>query len=213
LIQEDQSWSWSEIDARVDAMVAALRAKGVGKGDRILVQSRNTLQLFETCWVAFRLGCVWVPTNFRLTPPEVAYLGSSSGARVMVYEAAFAGHVDAVRQASGHLEHVVCIGTPRDNEYSYEELVFRHGNAKKWEEAVSHEDPLWFLYLGNHGTTQSGCAYPRANGVRCHQSLGRPDPRNERRRLLDCSRASVSRGGHTRPVERRQRSADGSAAQ
>src|SRR5206468_2329287 len=89
VIQENRSWSWSQIDARVDAMVAALRDKGVAKGDRILVQSRNSLQLFESSWVAFRLGCIWVPTNFRLTPPEVAYLGSSSGASVMLYEEAF----------------------------------------------------------------------------------------------------------------------------
>ena len=86
LIQGDQTWSWSHIDQRVDALVAALRAQGVRKGDKILLQSRNNLPMFESCWAAFRLGCVWVPTNFRLTPPEVAYLGASSGASVMIVE-------------------------------------------------------------------------------------------------------------------------------
>jgi len=81
VIQGDQRWTWHEIDQRVDAMVSALRELGLRKGDKILVQSRNNLQLFESCWVAFRLGCVWVPTNYRLTPSEVAYLGASSGAR------------------------------------------------------------------------------------------------------------------------------------
>ena len=108
-------------------MVAALRHQGLRKGDRILVQSRNNLQLFESCWVAFRLGCVWVPTNFRLTPPEVAYLGASSGARAMIYETDFAEHADAVRAASPRT------GT-RDlhrrrratGEQSYDELVERH---------------------------------------------------------------------------------------
>ena len=66
LIQGEQQWTWSEIDRRVDAMVSAMRQLGMQKGDRILVQSRNNLQMFESCWVAFRLGCVWVPTNFRL---------------------------------------------------------------------------------------------------------------------------------------------------
>ena len=73
LIQGAAWWSWREINARVDAMVAALRALGVQPGDKLLVQSRNNLALFESCWVAFRLGAVWVPTNFRLTPAEVAY--------------------------------------------------------------------------------------------------------------------------------------------
>ena len=96
LIQEGgRSWTWGEIEARVAAMTAALRALGLKKGDRILVQSRNNLQMFESCWVAFRLGCVWVPTNFRLTPPEVAYLGASSGAVAMIVEDIFPGHTDA----------------------------------------------------------------------------------------------------------------------
>lgn len=49
LFEDDNSWTWTEINARVDAMAAALRYKGVKKGDKILVQSRNNIQLFESC--------------------------------------------------------------------------------------------------------------------------------------------------------------------
>ena len=155
LIQDEQRWTWRQIDSRVDAMVAALRALGLKKGDRILVQSRNNLQMFESCWVAFRLGCVWVPTNFRLTPPEVAYLASSSGACAMIVEDCFPDHTDAVRAASGALQHVLCIGNPRPAEHGYEELVQRHlpGVAASRAEAtvVAYDDPLWFFYTS--GTT------------------------------------------------------------
>ena len=157
VILGEQRWSWSRIDARVDAMVAALRAMGVGKGDRLLVHSRNNLQLFESCWVAFRLGCVWVPTNFRLTPPEVAYLGSSSGARVMIYEEGFGAHVDAVQQACAQLQSVICIGSPRPGESGYEDLVGRHSGAEAAEAEVAHDDPLWFFYTsGTTGKPKAG---------------------------------------------------------
>ena len=73
LVWRDRRWSWAELDGRVDALVAGLRALGLGKGDRILVQSRNCNQLFESLWAAFKLGAVWVPANFRLTPPEVSF--------------------------------------------------------------------------------------------------------------------------------------------
>ena len=82
LIWGEQTWTWAQVDARVDAIAAALAARGVGKGDRVLVQARNSNQFLESMFVCFRLGAVWVPTNFRLTPPEVAYLAQSSGARV-----------------------------------------------------------------------------------------------------------------------------------
>lgn len=157
LIQGDQQWSWSDILRRVDAMVAALRDLGLQKGDRILVQSRNNLQLFESCWVAFRMGCVWVPTNFRLTPPEVAYLGASSGAKAMIYEADFAAHVDAVKAASGNLEHVLCIGAPRNSELDYEALVARFSQCDAHVEMVTHDTPLWFFYTsGTTGRPKAG---------------------------------------------------------
>lgn len=151
LIQGAAWWSWREINARVDAMVAALRALGMQAGDKLLVQSRNNLAMFESCWVAFRLGAVWVPTNFRLTPAEVGYLGRSSEATVMLAEDCFPGHVDAVREASTHLRHVVTIGQPREDELSYEALVHSHLGAPTAPATVHADQPLWYFYTS--GTT------------------------------------------------------------
>jgi len=76
----DKSWTWREIDAGVSVLAAALAARGIAKGDRILVHSKNCDEMFWSMFAAFRLGAVWVPTNFRLMPDEVAYLAASSGA-------------------------------------------------------------------------------------------------------------------------------------
>ena len=162
LIQGEQSWTWAQIDARVDALVAALRALGLKKGDRILQQSRNNLAMFESAWAAFRMGCVWVPTNFRLTPGEVAYLGASSGAVAMLVETVFAGHAAAVREAAPALQHVVWIGPQSghdlpDGELAYEDLLAQHDGAATTEETVAHDDPLWFFYTsGTTGKPKAG---------------------------------------------------------
>jgi fatty-acyl-CoA synthase len=157
LIQGERHWSWHEINARVNAMVAALRGLGVKAGDKLLVHSRNSHQMFESCWVAFRLGAVWVPTNFRLTPPEVAYLGASSGASVMLYDDAFPEHVDAVRAANASLTHVVAIGRARAGELSYEALVQTHLGQVPLPAAVAYNDPLWFFYTsGTTGKPKAG---------------------------------------------------------
>ncbi|MFO1321421.1 MAG: acyl-CoA synthetase [Burkholderiales bacterium] len=157
LIQGDRSWTWKEINARVDAMVAALRALGIRTGDKLLVQSRNSLAMFESAWVAFRMGAVWVPTNFRLTPPEVAYLGTSSEAVVMLAEDAFREHVDAVRAASPTLQHVIILGEPRPGEHSYEALVAAHLGAGTDLTPVPADQPLWFFYTsGTTGRPKAG---------------------------------------------------------
>ncbi len=156
LIQGEQRWTWAQIDQRVDALVAALLALGLKKGDRILLQSRNNLAMFESGWAAFRMGCVWVPTNFRLTPGEVAYLGESSGAVLMLVEPVFAEHAAAVRAASNTLRHVVWIGegdasATRATDARYEALVQQHLGASPAEVSVDYDDPLWFFYTS--GTT------------------------------------------------------------
>ncbi|MCK6424154.1 MAG: acyl-CoA synthetase [Burkholderiaceae bacterium] len=158
LIQGERSWTWAQIDARVDALVAALRALGLKKGDRILQQSRNNLAMFESAWAAFRMGCVWVPTNFRLTPGEVAYLGASSGAVAMLVETVFAGHAAAVREAAPALQHVVWIGPDApDGELVYEDLLAAQAGAAPTEETVAHDDPLWFFYTsGTTGKPKAG---------------------------------------------------------
>ena len=146
LILEERSWTWREIDERVDALVQALHSLGMRPGHKLLVQSRNNLALFESCWAAFRLGAVWVPVNFRLTPPEVAYLGSASEATVMLAEDCFAAHVDAVRGASTHLAQVVTIGTPRAGEHGYEALLAAHAGAPKAVADVEADTPAWYFY-------------------------------------------------------------------
>lgn len=157
LIAGDRTWTWRQINTRVNAMVAALRDLGLKKGDRVLLQSRNNLQTFENSWAIFKLGCVWVPTNFRLTPPEVAYLGASSGATVMIAEDCFHTHVDAVKAASPAVKHIIAIGTPRSGELAYEALVTQYMGAGDVEETVAYDDPLWFFYTsGTTGLPKAG---------------------------------------------------------
>jgi fatty-acyl-CoA synthase len=92
-----------------------------------------------------------VPANYRLTPPEIAWLGESSGARAMVYDDGFEAHVDAVGAASPALETVIAIGTARPGEHRFDDLVDAHMGAPACEATVAYDDPLWFFYTS--GTT------------------------------------------------------------
>lgn len=152
LVWCDRAWSFAELDARVDRLVAALRSLGVGKGDRVLVHSRNSNAMFESMWACFKAGAAWVPTNFRLTPAEVAYLGSSSRAVVMLRDAGFGGHAAAVRAASSHLRQVIAVGDAAGDELDYETLLAAQVPPLADHEAdVGYDDPCWFFYTS--GTT------------------------------------------------------------
>jgi fatty-acyl-CoA synthase len=150
LIWGERSWSWAEMDRRVDAMAAALAASGLGKGDRILVQSRNCNQMFESMFACFRLGAVWVPANFRQSPSEVAYLGAASGASAMICGVEFPEHAAAAAGEVPGLRLVVSIGAAEFGP-DYDALVAQHLGSAVAVADVEYDDPCWFFFTS--GTT------------------------------------------------------------
>ena len=130
------------------------------KGERILLHARNSNAVLETMWASWMLGAVWVPTNFRLTPPEVAYLAQSSGASVHVLDSAFPEHAEAARVENPNARLHVSIG---GGDLTWDSLA---GGAARMERAadVDRDDAAWFFYTS--GTT----GRPKA-GVLTHGQL------------------------------------------
>lgn len=149
-VEAGRTVTWAEMDARVDAMAAELAARGIAKGDRILVQSKNCLEMFESMFAAFRLGAVWVPTNFRQTPSEVAYLASASGATAMICHRDFPEHVAAAKAEAPAISTVIAIGAAGFGP-DYDALVAARLGETVAVADVEHDDPCWFFFTS--GTT------------------------------------------------------------
>ena len=146
----ERTWTWGEMDVRVDAMAAALADRGVAKGDRVLVQAKNSNQMFESMFACFRIGAVWVPTNFRQTPAEVGYLAEASGASAMICGREFPDHVTAARAAAPGIRFVLSIGASEFGE-DYDAVVAAHAGRAVPVADVEHDDPCWFFFTS--GTT------------------------------------------------------------
>jgi len=145
LVWGERRWSWAEMEARSAAIAAALVGRyGLGKGDRILVQSANCNQMFEAMFACWRVGAVWVPANFRQTPDEIAWLAASSGARAILCGAEFPDHAAACGAE-------ICIGIGEGLGDSYEALVAEYQGQAPRAVAVDRDDPCWFFFTS--GTT------------------------------------------------------------
>src|SRR5690349_11429167 len=139
-IWAETSWTWREIDRHVSALAAALVARGIAKGDRILVHSKNGEEMFVSMFAAFRLGAVWVPTNFRLMPDEVAYLAQASGAKAFLCHVDFPEHAAAV--TGGALEFIWSVdGKASFGERSVTDAIASQAGAVVENVAVEHDDP------------------------------------------------------------------------
>jgi acyl-CoA synthetase (AMP-forming)/AMP-acid ligase II len=146
LVWGEATWTWAELEARATAFAAAMRDRyGMQKGDRLLVQSANCNQMFEAAFACWKLGCVWVPANFRQTPEEVAWLAASSGAKGLLVGAEFTDHIAACDAVA----FTVTIGGAGEDDY--DTLVTAYADATVSAAPVDRDDPAWFFFTS--GTT------------------------------------------------------------
>jgi fatty-acyl-CoA synthase len=154
LIWGSSTWTWTQFDARVSALAAGLAELGVRAGDRVLVHSKNSNEMFESLFAAFRLGAVWVPTNFRITPDEVVYMASVAQSRVFLCQSDYPEYAAAVLEAAPEMSVVWLEGTKavdRDQRPRADDLIARHLGESVPNAAVGRDSPCWFLFTS--GTT------------------------------------------------------------
>ena len=124
-----QDTTWRELNDRTHRLAAALRRRGVEFGDRILVVMLNRTEYVELVFAANLIGAIPVPVNIRMTPPEIGFLVSDSGAKVIATETMLAPLADAVAAQTGAIEQIIVVGgAQNENQADYEALVAEDGS-------------------------------------------------------------------------------------
>jgi len=121
-------WSYAELDRITNRLANGLAAKGIGRGDRVAIVSRNSHAFVALRFAVARLGAVLVPINFMLNAGEVAYVLRHAGARLLAVgpdHVALAGA--AVAQATA-VEHLLWLpgeapSTPPDGMLTFEAVL------------------------------------------------------------------------------------------
>lgn len=153
LIWGEESWDWRELDAQVSALAAGLQARGVQAGSAILVHSKNSNEMFLSMFAAFRLGAIWVPTNFRVKPEELLHMVEVSGSTVFLCQTDFPEHAEAVTQHFPQMDLLWLRGTPApaDSRPLVADLLRDHAGAVTPNADVFSNSPCWLLFTS--GTT------------------------------------------------------------
>jgi len=86
--ESGRAFSYRQCFEASQRLAHALRAKGVGKGDRIAVLAQNELEYILLFFAGQRLGAILVPVNFRFTTAEVRHIVTDSGAKLLIAQQA-----------------------------------------------------------------------------------------------------------------------------
>jgi fatty-acyl-CoA synthase len=91
-----RQWTWAQFDrdARRTEALLRMRIKDP-RGERIAVLSRNSAAMLIVQQACIRAGAVFVPLNWRLAAPEIAFLLEDAAPALLIHEDAFTELVPA----------------------------------------------------------------------------------------------------------------------
>jgi len=90
----EKRFTFEELGRRVDALVGALKAKGVKRGDRVGILDVNSHRYAEAYYACAQAGMILLPLNSRLAPPELKYMLNDSGAKALIVTEPFFSAVE-----------------------------------------------------------------------------------------------------------------------
>jgi len=97
LVDGHRRITYGELNSRVNRLSHGLQALGLNHGDRCAILAYNCLEYVELIFASAKLGILLVPLNWRLSPVELAFNLTDSGAETLFFDDEFAETVTILR--------------------------------------------------------------------------------------------------------------------
>lgn len=152
-----RSFSFIELDERVNRFANALMDRGVRVGDTVALYSGNCAEFLVTYFACAKIGAVMVPINLVWRASETAYVLKHASIRYAISQAA---HVPLLREASDIAERqlaVIVLGSPEEvaalaPAERFDE-VLEASSPDLPEVLIEDRSPLMYMYTS--GTTSA----------------------------------------------------------
>ena len=117
-------FTYQEFGVRCQKLANALKAEGIGPGDRVAYLSFNNHQLLEGYYGVVQAQAIVMPLNVRLSVVELVNILKHSGARMVIFENDFAATIEQLRKECSEVQRWVAIDSKIPAaDYTYEELL------------------------------------------------------------------------------------------
>ncbi|MFF0608737.1 fatty-acid--CoA ligase FadD5 [Nocardia tengchongensis] len=155
--------TWKQLHERSEKFAGALSRRGVGFGDRVVLLALNYTEYIEAVMGINALGAIAVPVNFRLTPPEVAYIVADSGAKAVVTDSVLQPLAVGVAGQIPELSTVVVInGQSGDGVLGYDDALAEPGEPHAPLD-IPEDTPCLIMYTSGTTGSPKGAVLTHAN--------------------------------------------------
>ncbi len=116
-LASQRDFTYAQMDDRVAQVAGMLLDKGIQPGDRVAFLCLNTTDVMELVFGCWRVGAIALALNFRLTPPELAYILNDAEASMVLVDAPFAPLAEPTKDLTKVEHWMMTDGVGGDSEY------------------------------------------------------------------------------------------------
>ena len=161
LVFEDRAWTYGEWNAEVQRARHALREAGISAGDRVATITMNEPEFLTLAFACWQSGVLFVPLNFRLSGPELAYMLQDAGVGLLLAGGDFLETVDAIR-GEVPVRRFVAVGREAPGWTSWEAFVSGMPEAG-WPHDVRDDEVAILMYTSGTTGRQKGVMLTHGN--------------------------------------------------
>jgi long-chain acyl-CoA synthetase len=132
-------------------LVTALKGLGVKRGDRVIVQMPNCVEVLQSFGAIWRLGAITVPINHLMNQEEIANIYLDSGAEVVISNESYLPEIRAGQAKAPRIKTIVLVNDDApDGTYCFRELI---NKSREERDIVETEDDEVAAIIYTAGTT------------------------------------------------------------
>ena len=156
--------TWREVAQQSACVAAGLRKMGLRSGDRVALLLGNRIEFVLAMFGAAHLGLVTVLLSTRQQKPEIAYVLSDCGARLLIHEAKLSDRLPDARDVPD-LMHRVSVDDGSASQF----LGLLDNEASPQPASVGEEETAMILYTSGTTGRPKGAMLAHCNVV--HSSM------------------------------------------
>ena len=120
-----RSFTYPQLNQRVNQLANSLLAIGLVKGDKVAVLLENSIEIIEMYLATAKTGLVIVPINFRLVSQDVEFIVDNSDAKALVVHDQFVPTVTPILPNLKRIsaDHTIVVGNACAGYRPYETMI------------------------------------------------------------------------------------------
>jgi long-chain acyl-CoA synthetase len=161
---EEHSVTFGELLEQTHAVIGALASRGIRRGDRIAVLTRNRPEFFPLLGASAALGAIMVPINARLAAEEIRHILADAEPALFLFETEFEKLLPDLAPGCTSVKELIVFGNGGGNHTAFGTLLDHPAGEA---DAVADGEPLVIIHTAAIQGKPRGAMLTHRNLVAC----------------------------------------------